>query len=106
MALVPQYINFMHTDLLRQIVNKFGDEQSKTLLKQKITFLIKKPLKRRHDPIPDEEIEAGTGTKRIKVTMGDTMATTRKDVKRIQGTISRNRGIDESVIVYGNQRPG
>ena len=25
MALVPQYINFMHTDLLRQIVNKFGN---------------------------------------------------------------------------------
>ena len=72
MALVPQYINFMHTDLLRQIVNKFGDEQSKTLLKQKITFLIKKPLKWMHDPIPDKEIEAGTGRKRIKVTMEDT----------------------------------
>ena len=80
MALVPQYINFMHTDLLRQTVNKL------------------------HDPIPDEEIEAGTGTKRIKVTMEDT--TTTKDVKRTQGTISRNRGIDESVIVYGNQSPG
>ena len=26
-ALHPQYINFMHTHLLRQIVNKFGDEQ-------------------------------------------------------------------------------
>ena len=103
MALVPQYINFMHTDLLRQIVNKFGDEQPKTILKQKITFLIKKPLKWMQDPIPDEEIEAGTGTKSIKVTMGDT--TTRKDVERTQGIISRNTGIDESVIVYGNQRP-
>ena len=47
MALVPQYINFMHTNLLRQIVNKFGDEQSKTLLKQH-----EDNFPRKKDPIP------------------------------------------------------
>ena len=98
MALVPQYMNFVHTDLLRRIVNMFGDEQSKTLLKHyEDNFPHKKPLKRRHEPISDETIEAGTGTKRIKVTTGDT--TTRKDVERTQGIISRNTGIDESMIV-------
>ena len=42
----PEYINFMHTHLLRRIVYHFGDEQSKTLLKQyEDNFPRKKPLK-------------------------------------------------------------
>ena len=51
-ALVPRYINFMHTPILRGIVNTFGDEQSKTLLKQyEDNFPRKKPLKRMRDPL-------------------------------------------------------
>ena len=92
MALVPQYINFMHTDLLRRIVNSFGDERSKTLLKQyEDNFPRKKPLKRMHDPISAEKIEAGTGTKMIKVTMGD--------------TTGKNSGINETMILNANQTP-
>ena len=63
-ALVPRYINFMHTHLLRRIVKKFGDEQSKALLKQyEDNFPRKKPLKRMHDPLLDEEIESETNPK-------------------------------------------
>ena len=63
-ALHPQYINFMHTHLLRRIVNKFGDEQSKMLLKQyEDNFPRKKPLKRMRDPLLDEEIESETNPK-------------------------------------------
>ena len=88
-ALFPQYINFMHTHLLRQIVNVFGNEQSKTLLKNyEDNFPCMKPLKRMRDPISDEELGTCSGTNRMKVTMGD--------------TTSKNSGISESMIVNAN----
>ena len=109
-ALVPRYINFMHTPILRGIVNTFGDEQSKTLLKQyEDNFPRKKPLKRLRDPLTIEESENCPGNKRMKVTGdGDSNVdtTTVADVERVRHTISRNTGIDESIIVYANQTPG
>ena len=109
-ALFPHYIHYMHTDFLRQIVNEFGNEQSKALLKQyEDNFPRKKPLKRMCDPLSDEEINAFTGTKRIKIkTDGDTNVdtTTMEDVERVQQTISKSTGIDRSMIVYANQTPG
>ena len=106
-ALHPQYINFMHTHLLRRIVNKFGDEQSKILLKQyEDRFPCKKPLKRMGDPLSDEEIESFTGTKRMKVVYsGATVdSSTMKDVERVRQSITRNTGVDESVIPFASQK--
>ena len=106
--LFPRYIHFMHTDFLRIIVDTFGNEQSKTLLKQyEDNFPQKKPLKRMHDPVSDEEIDAFSGTKKVKVKSdGDVHTTTMKDVKRVQQAISRNTQVDESMIVYSSQMPG
>ena len=109
-ALHPQYINFMHTHLLREIVSIFGDEQSKTLLQQyEDNFPRKKPLKRMCDPIPDEKTEDCHGSKKIKVTYdGDTNVntTTIEDVERVQQMIEKSTNIDRIVIVYANQTPG
>ena len=109
-VLYPQYINFMHTHLLRQIVNKFGDEQSKALLKQyEDNFPRKKPLKRMRDPISDEETEDCHDSKRVNITYdGDANVntTTMEDVERVQQVIERNTKIDRIVIVYVNQTPG
>ena len=107
-ALFPRYIHFMHTDFLRVIVNMFGNERSKTLLKQyEDIFPQKKPLKRLHDPVSDEETDAFSGTKKVKVkSNGDVHTTTMEDVRRVQKTISRNTRIDESMIVYSNQMSG
>ena len=61
-ALHPQYINHLNTYLLRQIVNKFGNEQSKTLLKEyEDNSLRKKPLKKMRLQTSDEEMEIHTG---------------------------------------------
>ena len=106
-VLHPQYINFMHTQFLRQIVNKFGDEQSKTLLKQyEDKFPHKKPLKRIGDPLSDEEVESFTGTKRMKVVYSGATAdtSTMEDVERVRQLITRNTGIDESVIPFASQK--
>ena len=107
-ALYPHYINFMHTHLLRQIVRKFGNEESKTLVQQyEDNFPRKKPLKRMRDPISDEEADACSGTKKIKVKYdGDVDTTTIADVEKVQQTLSRNTRIDESMIVYANQTEG
>ena len=109
-ALSPQYINFMHTHLLKRIVTKFGNEQSITLLRQyEHNFPCNKPLKRMRDPLTIEETENCHGSKRIKILCNpdsNVDNTTREDVERVQQIISRNTGIDVSVIVYAHQTPG
>ena len=109
-ALSPQYINFMHTHLLRKIVTNFGNEQSITLLRQyEDKFPCKKPLKRMRDPLAVEEMENCHGSKRIEIVCNpdsNVDNTTRVDVERVQQIISRNTGIDVSVIVYAHQTPG
>ena len=109
-ALSPQYINFMHTHLLKRIVRKFGNEQSITLLRQyEDNFPCKKPLKRMHDPLTLEDMEDCHGSIRMIIVLnGDTNVdnTTREDVERVQQSISRNTGIDDSMIVYAHQTPG
>ena len=106
-ALHPQYINFMHTHLLRRIVNKFGDEQSKMLLKQyEDKFPRKKPLKQMSDPLSDEEIKSFSGTMRMKVVYSDASVdtSTMEDVERVRQSITRNTGVDESVIPFASQK--
>ena len=109
-ALVPRYINFMHTPILRGIVKTFGDEQSKSLLKQyEDNFPRNKPLKRMRDPLTFEESEDCPGSKRMNVACnGDTSidTTTIADVERVREAINRNTGIDKSMIVYANQTLG
>ena len=109
-ALYPQYINFTHTHLLRRIVNRCGDDQSKSLVQcYEENFPRKKPLKRMREPLSDKEIEACPGTQRINVVYGgdaNVDNTTLLDVERVQQTIERNTGIDRIVIVYAKQTPG
>ena len=91
-VLFPRYIHYMHTDFLRQIMNKFGNEQAKTLLKRyEDNFPRKKPLKQMCNPLSDEEINAFTGTKRIKI--------------KLDGDANIDTGVDESMIVYAKQTP-
>ena len=110
MALVPQYVNYMHTHMLRRIVRKFGNEQSKTLLKEyEDAFPHKKPLKRMHDPLSDEELDTHSGTKIIKVVYDEDSNvdnTTMEDVERVQQNFERRTEIDRIVIVYVKQSPG
>ena len=108
--LFPRYINFMNTQLLRQIVRRFGNEKSKALLKQyEDSFPRDKPLKRMRTPLLDEEIQDCPECNKMKVMYdGNTKidTTTIADVEIVRDTISRNTGIDDSMIVYANQTPG
>ena len=110
-ALSPQYINFMHTHLLKRIVTKFGNEQSVTLLRHyEDNFPCNKPLKRMREPLTIKEMEDCRGSTRIEIFLcnldSNVDNTTREDVERVQQIISRNTGIDVSVIVYAHQTPG
>ena len=107
-AFFPQYINFMNTHFLKRIVRKFGNEQSITLLRQyEDNFPCKKPLKRMRDPLTLEEMEDCHGSKRLKIVCnGDTNDSTREDVERVRQIISKNMGIDDSMIIYAHQTAG
>ena len=63
-----------------------------------------KPLKQMRDPVPDEEIETYTKSKRMNVMChgdADVDTTTVKDVKNV----SKDTGTDESMIVCADQTP-
>ena len=110
MALFPQYVNYMHTHLLRGIVEKFGNKRAKSLLKKyEDNFPRKKPLKQMPDPLSDYEVEACIGTKMVKVVYdGDANVntTTMEDVERVKKVIENSTNIDRIVIVYANQMEG
>lgn len=60
-----------------------------------------KPLKQMRDPVPDEEIETYTKSKRMCHGDAGVDTTTVKDVK----IVSKDTGTDESMIVYADQTP-
>ena len=110
-TLCPQYINFMHTSLLRRIVRIYGTEDIKKLLHEYEDSLPRKqPLKRLGHPLSDEDIEGAIGVKRLKVVYDKRGAsvetTTMEDIESFQDAIERNTGIDRVVIVYAKQTPG
>ena len=108
-TLFPQYINFMNIHLLRVIVDEFGDEKSKPLLKQyEDNFPCKKPLKCMCHPLSDKEVEACTGTKKVIIEYRgvNVDTTTMEDVEKVRQIIERNTQIGQIVIVYANQTPG
>ena len=109
-ALVPQYINFMHTPILWKIVNSFGNEQSKSLLKQyENNFPYKKTLKQMRHPLASEETKTCPGSICMNIECAgsaDVNNTTREDIERIRQILGRMIGIDESMIVYANFSPG
>ena len=108
-TLFPQYINFMNIHLLRVIVDEFGDEKSKPLLKQyEDNFPCMKPLKCMCHPLSDKEIEACTGTKKVIIEYRgvNVDTTTMEDVEKVRQIIERNTKIGQIVIVYANQTPG
>ena len=108
MELVPQYINQQNTRLLRVIVDRYGNEECKTLLKEyEDNCLHKKPLKQMRDLISDEELRTCSGDKRIRVKYGGGLdTTTMEDVEMVQQNISRNTEVDERMTAYANQTPG
>ena len=107
-SLRPQLINTMHLYLLKKIVDKFGCDQAKELVRQyDTTFPSEIPLKRLGDPLTDEEIEACIGTKKLKVVIDrDPNGVTKRDVEVYQGVIARNAGIPPEVVVYAKHTTG
>ena len=107
-SLQPQFINPMHLYLLKKMVDKFGCDKAKKLVRQYDTnFPREIPLKQLGDPLTDEEIEAYIGTKTLKVVIDrDPNGVTKRDVEVYQGVIVRNTGIPPEVTVYAKSTTG
>ena len=108
-SLFPQYINYMQHDTLKDIVDKFGDEECTKFLQEYEQFFQRSVRKLRDHPAPvtDEEVEQFSGQKRCKVTIsGDARATTPQDIHRVQGAIEQTTGVSRAGQVFAYQDPG
>ena len=96
-----------HYSDFKQLINALyasKDVYTQMLLPVKLMIHLDKPLKQMRDPVPDEEIETYTESKRMNVMChgnADVDTTTVKDVKNV----SKDTGTDESMIVYTDQTP-
>ena len=108
-SLTPMYINYIHRYLLREIVEKFGNDECKQhYQKYDQTFkrLVSK-LRHHSAPVTDDDIEQCSNQKRLKVSAeGDVNRTAPEDMQTVQGAITQATGIDPAGIVYANQDTG
>ena len=108
-SLCPQYINFMQSYDLEEIVHEFGNDECKHhFLRYKHMFQ-RSVHKLRDDlaPVTDEEIEQYSGRNRLKVTTSDDVtATTPHDLLTVQGAIEQATGVGQAGQVFAHQDPG
>ena len=108
-SLFPQYINYMHYYLLEDIVEAFGCDKAKEVLKQYTDQMYSQERKLGDlpGPITDGEIEQFHGTKKLKVKVeGDTSDATVKIIDEIQEALEKATGIKIAVITFGSHDPG
>ena len=104
--LVPQYINYVHYYLLKDIVVTFGCDRAIQILQQYTDekYSRKRKLEDLPGPTTDEEIEQFHGAKKLKVQVeGDTSGGTVEIINEIQKALEKSTGIKRAVITYGFQ---
>ena len=98
-CLVPDYINYMNTGLLEDIIDRFECKEAQTLLQQYHDhYPISRLLRDIPDPVPDERLDL-TRRKRLRVKIdGDFDSARAADVKRIWTSIESATGIDHHFV--------
>ncbi len=94
--------------LLKKIVESFGGNESKHLLRKYEAKVPKSaPLKRSRYELTDEEIQSSYGTKRLKVeTSGDPDTYSLADVEKVQKALAKSSGVSQYAIVLAKHKPG
>ncbi len=108
-ALFDQHrFHAIQLDLLNTIVEKFGCDESKHLLREYESKIPKSaPLKRSCNELTDEEIESSSGTKRLKVeTSGDSDTYSLEDVEKVQEVLGKSYRVSCDAIVFAKHKPG
>ena len=107
-SLCPQFINFMHYYLLEDVVESFGCDRAKEVLKQYTAQknIHDRKLKDLPAPITSGEIEQFHGTMKLKVEVeGDTSDATVEVIGEIQKALEMATGVKRAVMVYSCNDP-
>ena len=100
-CLFPDYINYMETGLLEDIIKTFECKEAQTLLQQyHDRYPINRLLRDMPDPVSDERLDLTRRKKLRAVCDGDVIFESAKavDVKRIQTAIEDATGIDHRFV--------
>ena len=106
-SLFPDYINYMDTGLLEDIIKRFECKEAARLLQQyHERYPIDRPLKDMPNPVSDERLDL-TQRKRLRVECDADYSSARaNDVKRIRTGLESATGIDHRFITHAQHRKG
>lgn len=107
-SLFPQYIHAFHLDLLKAIIDLFGNASSKDLLSQyESTLSYSMPMSELGNPLTEDQIKACRGVTRIQIIVDkDPNSFALQDVEEIKSSIERATGVSRAMIVLVKSQPG
>ena len=106
-CLVPDYINYMNTELLEVIVDRFDCKEAQRLLQEYHNrYPINRLLQHMPNPVPDERLDL-TRRKRLRAMLDSDFDSARAvDIKRIQTAFESATGIDHHFVVHAQHNEG
>ena len=108
--LVPEYINYMETGLLEDIIERFECKEAQTLLQQyHDRYPINRLLTDMPDPVSDERLDqTRRKSLRVECSDGDIVFESARavDVKRIRTSIESATGIDHQFVTHAQHSDG
>ena len=106
-SLFPDYINYMNTELLEDIIERFECKEAQSLLQQyHDRYPINRLLRDMPDPVSEERLDL-TQRKRLLVKHNDDYNSARAtDVKRIRTAIESATGIDHQFVTHAQHSEG
>ena len=106
-SLFPDYINYMNTELLEAIIERFECKEAARLLQQyHDRYPLNRLLRDMPDPVSDERLDL-TRRKRLRVECDDDFDSARAlDIKRMRTSIEGATGIDQQFVTHAQHSPG
>ena len=108
-SLVPEYVNYMATELLDAIIERFDCKEARSLLEQyHDRYPINRLLKDMPDPVSDDRLDQ-TKRKRMRVECNggiDFESAKAGDVKRFRTAIEDATGIDHQFVTHAQHSEG
>ena len=106
-CLVPEYINYLNTELLEAIIERFECKEAQSLLQEyHDRYPIDRLLTDMPNPVSDERLDL-TRRKRLRAKCDDDFDSARAvDVKRIRTAIESATGIDHQFVTHAQHSEG
>ena len=106
-CLVPEYINYMNTELLEAIIERFECKEAESLLQEYHNrYPIDRLLTDMPNPISDERLDL-TRRKRLQVKCDDDFHSARaSDIKKIRTAIESATGLDHQIVTHAQHSEG